>query len=135
MGRRPTRRSTQRDKILEYLRSTTSHPTAQAIYQNILPQLPSLSLGTVYRNLNILEELGLVRRLQFGSTFDRYDAETDFHSHFFCRVCDRIYDIPVHDERELMHHVTEHSNHRVETYTLDFYGECEHCLADGADTE
>lgn len=125
------RRSRQREEILRYLKSTDSHPTAQKVYEAILPEFPSLSLGTVYRNLNILEEQGTVRKLRLGSTFDRYDAITGYHSHFYCRVCERIYDLPVGSKPDFMAKAAESTSHLIEGYTVDFHGVCEQCLGEG----
>ena len=133
MSSKPIRRSKQRDKILEYLRRTDAHPTAQTIYHEVLPEFPSLSLGTVYRNLNILEERGLVRRLQFGSTFDRYDADTLSHSHFYCRICGQIYDLPLKGDTDLRRHIAEENGHKIDEYRIDFYGICEQCLVNEAE--
>ena len=126
---RRVRKSRQRERILEYLRSSGAHPTAQKIYEDILPEFPSLSLGTVYRNLGILEEQGQVRKLQYGSTFDRYDADTDSHYHFICRRCGGIYDLPVGRELDIEHIVAEYVEHRIEDHEVDFYGICVSCLA------
>ena len=76
------RNSKQRNRILELLKGTTSHPTANWIYNELKDEFPHLSMGTVYRNLNILDDLGLVKRLNFGSTFDRFDAQLDKHCPF-----------------------------------------------------
>ncbi|MFO7849945.1 MAG: transcriptional repressor [Spirochaetia bacterium] len=125
-----TRRSKQRERILEYLRSTTSHPTAQNIYEALLPEFSSLSPGTVYRNLGILEEKGLVRKIQYGSTFDRYDAVTEPHYHFVCRVCGRVYDVPVSLFEELEHKAASSTEHKIENHRVDFFGVCKKCLAE-----
>ena len=124
------RRSKQREEILAYLQSTDSHPTAQKIYEDLLPEFPSLSLGTIYRNLGILEEQGKVHKLHYGSTFDRFDAETERHSHFVCRRCGRIYDIPFDKDSTLKKRTEALSPHRVEDVTLDFHGVCAACIED-----
>ncbi len=129
MHMRRVRKSKQRDRILEYLRGTGVHPTAQKIYEDILPEFPSLSLGTVYRNLAILEEQGQVRKLQYGSTFDRYDAETDSHYHFICKRCGGIYDLPVDEKLDIERIVARSVEHRIEDHEVDFYGICSRCLA------
>ncbi|MGB9613798.1 MAG: Fur family transcriptional regulator, partial [Candidatus Margulisiibacteriota bacterium] len=86
------RESKQKRAIIEFLRSTKSHPTADQIYVKLKKQFPKLSLSTVYRNLNILRDQGRILELSFGSTFDRFDATTTPHPHFICQKCNQIYD-------------------------------------------
>lgn len=121
------RKSKQRDRILELLKSTTSHPTAQEIYDQLRPDFPHLSLGTVYRNLNILVEQGQILRLQNGSTFDRYDGNTTAHYHFICTVCKRVYDLPMSPFCDLEEIASQQSAHAIRSHQLDFFGVCAHC--------
>jgi Fur family peroxide stress response transcriptional regulator len=121
------RRSKQREAIHRFLRANDSHPTAQHIYEELRKEFPSLSLGTVYRNLNILEEQGKVRKLQYGSTFDRFDADTDEHYHFICRRCGRVYDLELEPQDHLERRAAEIGGHRVDDHAIDFYGTCRLC--------
>lgn len=123
-----TRKSRQREEILAFLQSTDTHPTAQQIYERLLPHFPSLSLGTVYRNLAILEKQGLVQRLRYGSTFDRYDAATHRHYHFICRRCETVYDLDLEIDPAVAEKADEISGHRVESHSIDFYGICRRCI-------
>jgi Fur family peroxide stress response transcriptional regulator len=127
------RRSKQREAIFEYLRSNDAHPTAHDIYEAVRREFPALSLGTVYRNLNILEEQGKVRKLTYGSTFDRYDADVQEHYHFICRSCGRVYDLHLDPQYELNRKAEEISDHAVEDHTVDFYGLCSSCRRGGSD--
>ncbi len=122
------RKSKQREYILEYLRSTDSHPTAQTIYDEIRPEFPNLSLGTVYRNLNILVEQGKINRLQHGSTFDRYDADIYEHYHFICDRCGRVFDLQIEPGEDLEGAAEQASGHRVDGHKIDFFGICRDCL-------
>ena len=79
-----TKRSKQRERILQTLRKTRSHPTAEWVFEKVREQLPKISLGTVYRNLSILKQQGKIRELDFGETSRRYDAFVDEHYHFIC---------------------------------------------------
>lgn len=88
------RRSHQRERILEYLCHTQEHPTAEQIYQEIRPEIPGLSLGTVYRNLKLLEELGKIRRVPALQGVERYDALCCDHVHFLCSRCGKLRDVP-----------------------------------------
>ncbi|RMF70037.1 MAG: transcriptional repressor [Calditrichaeota bacterium] len=121
------RNSKQRQRILEVLSETTAHPTANWIYERLKPEFPSLSLGTIYRNLRILVDQGKVFELKFGSTFDRYDADTRPHYHFICEVCGRIEDVELEHEAELNAKVEALTNHRVDYHRLEFYGKCQAC--------
>lgn len=81
------RHSRQRDMIYEYLLTTMEHPSADKIYEDLRNQISNLSLGTVYRNLKVLEEMGLVRRVTTLQNVERYDACCYDHAHFVCDIC------------------------------------------------
>jgi Fur family transcriptional regulator, peroxide stress response regulator len=119
------RNTKQRKELLELLCSTESHPNAFWLYEKMKPSFPSLSLSTVYRNLGILEKEGLLLRLPCMS-FDRYDGNTAIHSHFYCRKCERVYDL---EEDNIKNSMLEHvsGKHAVEGCNVIFYGVCENC--------
>ncbi|HEX9653668.1 MAG TPA: transcriptional repressor [bacterium] len=125
------RNSKQRAKILELLRTTKSHPTAIWVYENLRKEFPSLSLGNVYRNLNILVELGAVQELKFGSTFDRYDGNVQPHYHFICEQCSEIQDLNLDQDHIINSRVEELINCRVYHHRLEFYGVCGKCGGEG----
>ena len=85
------RYSRQRELIYNCLLETKEHPTAEMVYQWLLPDNPNLSRGTVYRNLKLLAEDGLLMRMHFP--VERYDACTRQHPHFCCRVCGAVSDL------------------------------------------
>ena len=87
------RRSRQRDRILELLESTGTHPTASWLFERMRKDFPHLSLGTVYRNLGILIEQGRVCRVSAVGALDRLDANTRPHAHFICEECGAIMDL------------------------------------------
>ncbi len=121
------KRSRQRDRILDTLKTTKSHPTASWVYDQLKKDFPSLSLGTVYRNLGILRDQGLVRVLQSGSTFDRFDAEMKEHSHFVCETCGKIEDVDVPLNNDWGRSISASLGRKVSGYRLDFYGSCDDC--------
>ncbi len=127
-NRKRYKRSKQRERILELLRQTDTHPTADWIYNHLKKEYPKLSLGNVYRNLNILVEQGLIRELNFGSTFDRYDARTDEHYHFICQKCGNIYDLEIPYDSKLDRQVEEMIGGKVRFHQTEFYGVCKSCL-------
>ena len=87
--------SLQRETILNVLRSTKSHPTAEWVYAETRKTLPSISLATVYRNLNKLAESGEIIRIEGAFEKDRYDADTVPHAHAVCEKCGAVRDCPI----------------------------------------
>ena len=87
--------SRQRESIKACLMSRHDHPTADAVYASIREEFPNVSLGTVYRNLNLLVDLGEVRRVTIGDGKDHFDADTGTHYHFVCHRCGSITDLPL----------------------------------------
>lgn len=121
------RRSRQRESILELLRSTKTHPTASWIYDKLKIEFPRLSLGTVYRNLNILTQQGLINKIDCGSTFDRYEARNHPHYHFICEQCDSIFDLNTPVMKNLNNRVSELENITIKRHMIEFFGLCEKC--------
>jgi len=87
-----TRMTNQRLKILEYLRSVKTHPTAETVYEAVKKTLPTITLATVYRNLNHLAETGEINRLLVRGV-SHFDADTSCHQHAVCKECGRIIDL------------------------------------------
>lgn len=86
--------SRKRDKILEYVKSVRSHPTAETIYNEMRKQNPNISLGTVYRNLDKLVNNKKVLRIKIANSKDRFDGNTFIHYHAICISCNKVFDIP-----------------------------------------
>ncbi|GAB1484920.1 transcriptional repressor [Treponema sp.] len=126
------KRSRQRERILSLLQSTKTHPTAAWVYDSLKKELPGLSLGTVYRNLGILSDQGLVRVLQAGSTFDRFDADVSQHYHCICENCGKVEDVLVPVSPDLEAQAERQLGHPVTGHRLDFYGLCSECSAQNA---
>ncbi|KOO41040.1 peroxide-responsive transcriptional repressor PerR [Priestia koreensis] len=117
----------QRHAILEYLISSMSHPTADEIYKSLEGKFPNMSVATVYNNLRVFKEVGIVKELTFGDASSRFDYVTTHHYHVICDRCGRIVDFhyPGLDEVEaLAAHITgfDVKNHRME-----IYGTCSDC--------
>jgi Fur family peroxide stress response transcriptional regulator len=121
------KRSRQRERILELLNATGSHPAADWLYDRLKGEFPNLSMGTVYRNLNILVEQGLVNRIDFGSTFDRFDAQTGPHYHFICEQCGSIIDLELPIDETLNRRVDEATSFTVHRHRIEFFGICARC--------
>jgi Fe2+ or Zn2+ uptake regulation protein len=94
MSKRPrTRETKQRRVVYETVKNTYSHPTADWIFEQVRDSLPKVSLGTVYRNLGVLKEEGLVREIYGNDRRAHYDADITPHAHFMCDSCDQIIDV------------------------------------------
>ena len=119
------RRSKKRDAILRLMRTTKCHPSADWIYQQLKDEYPNLSLGTVYRNLNLLAEDGVITRMPFP--VERYDADTRPHPHFCCDECGAVYDMDLPYDPEMDRKAAEASEHDVTGHQVTFHGVCAKC--------
>ena len=118
------RYSRQRELIYRTLLASKAHPTADMVYQMLKPENPNLSLGTVYRNLNLLAEEGIVVRMPFP--VERYDADTTPHPHFQCQCCGQVSDLNLPYDRRLDEQVAE-LGHEVAGHSVLFTGICANC--------
>ena len=123
--------SRQRESIKEFLAGRKDHPTADVVYMNIRKSYPNISLGTVYRNLSLLESLGEVQKLSCGDGAERFDPNTRPHYHFICRKCSCVQDIPMVPVGELETMASEGFEGSIEGHTAMFYGICCQCRKDG----
>lgn len=119
------RYSPKRDAIMRCLRSTTCHPSAEWVYSQLKPEIPDLSLATVYRNLARFRAEGEVQVIGCVDGEDRYDGNTAPHGHFICRGCGAVIDLPPIpvDTPDLAQVGWQ------ESYSVTFYGRCNQCLA------
>lgn len=120
--------SRQREAIIECLKNRHDHPTADALFQALRLNNPRISLGTVYRNLGLLTELGKINRISCGDGIERYDYITDKHDHFVCRKCGKIIDLEPKLTGDIKHHAVHPDIGRVDSNSLIFYGQCRECL-------
>ena len=94
MRQRPrTRETRQRRVVYDTIKNTYSHPTADWVFEQVRHTLPKVSLGTVYRNLGVLKEEGLVQEIYGNDRRAHYDADISPHAHFICESCDQITDV------------------------------------------
>ncbi len=122
-----TRMTKQRKAILEVLKDTNIHPTADWIYEQVKEEIPNISLGTIYRNLNVLAEIGEIMILDYGSTYSRFDGVPENHYHFQCSECEGVFDLDVSHKEDLNQLVEEKTEFAVEDHRLEFYGYCPNC--------
>jgi Fur family transcriptional regulator, peroxide stress response regulator len=117
--------------VLEVVRATDSHPTAELVHRMVRRRLPRVSLGTVYRNLRVLVAEGLVNELPGPGPHARFDGNTSDHHHFTCLGCGRIVDVdgPLTepDSRALCTRVAAQGGFSVTHHRIEFYGRCSGC--------
>jgi Fe2+ or Zn2+ uptake regulation protein len=123
-----TRSTRQRTVILEILRQSGSHPTAEAIYLEARKALPHISLGTVYRNLNFLRDHGLVREIRSNNeASSRFEGHCPPHAHFHCTCCRTVRDIPLPDCITTFDWQGAGCVSRVSSLELHVIGACSQC--------
>jgi len=122
--------SRQRESIKEYLMSTKEHPTAEVVYQHVREEYPKISLGTVYRNLTLLVDLGQARKISTGDGTDHFDGDTSAHSHYYCKCCHRLMDLEITPSVEQILSASSSGLGTVEQASLTFTGICKDCLLD-----
>ena len=119
----------KRDAILEYLRSTKAHPSAETIYTDLKQQIPDLAMGTVYRNLTLFKEQGLVSSVATVNGVERFDANTDPHVHFICDGCDAVIDLMEMEIPKTLNRMAEAaSGGKVNECHVCFTGKCRGCV-------
>ncbi len=122
------RNTPQRQIILEELASVTSHPTASELHQMVQSRLPHIGLGTVYRNLEIMAEMGMIRKLELGGHQKRFDANTSNHAHIRCSVCGRLDDFEEEPlDAALLAAVARDSSYQILGHNVEFSGICPEC--------
>src|SRR3990167_8750300 len=126
------RNTKQRRIILEELTKVKTHPRADTLFHMVRRRLPAISMGTVYRNLNLLKEEGKALELQCGKYSSRYDADTRNHYHFFCMECEGIFDLEEPVLQDLDKTISKTSGLRVHYHRMNFYGYCGNCKGDRA---
>lgn len=121
------RLTTQRQVILEELGKVTSHPTANEVYDMVRKRLPRIGLGTVYRNLELMAESGLILKLEVGGTQKRFDATTDLHYHIRCTECGKVDDIELPVQQEINSIAASATDYQILSHHVEFSGICVEC--------
>jgi Fur family peroxide stress response transcriptional regulator len=133
--------SAKRDAILALLKRTKTHPSAQWVYNHLRPQIPGLSLGTVYRNLSLFREEGIAASVGVINGEERFDGTVESHPHLVCSRCGKVMDLPVEKGTELAKNFSFASGavsspgsvpEVEDDFTIDFkktvfYGLCKDC--------
>ena len=119
--------SRQRDSIMEFLSQRKDHPTADTVYMNVRKTFPNISLGTVYRNLTLLADIGEISRIRVGDGVDHFDADTSPHYHFICKECGSVIDLDMEDMTEINQAANQNFDGTIEGHITYFYGNCGNC--------
>ena len=122
--------SRQRESIKNYLLTTNSHPSADTVYQHVRKEFPNIRLGTVYRNLKLLVDIGEAVKVSTPDGVDRFDGFIQPHNHFYCTCCRQVMDLGLDmDEIERINHIADDNfSGHIESSETIFYGKCGDCI-------
>ena len=127
--------SRQREMIKDFLMTRKDHPTADLVYSNIRQECPNISLGTVYRNLTLLADLGEIQRLRVGDGIDHFDADTSSHYHFICSDCGAVIDLEMDSIDNIMDVAARNFDGSIQGHFTYFYVKCPKCKELSSDDE
>lgn len=123
-----TKNFRKRNAILGYLQRVTNHPSAETIYSDLKPEIPDLSMGTVYRNLSLFKQQGLAVSVATVKGVERFDGNTDPHVHFICSDCDAVIDLhQLQTPESLSASAAACVGGMVDSCQLCFTGKCRSC--------
>ena len=122
-----SRKSIQRDAILQVIKNTGSHPGADWVYDKVRKEIPNISLGTVYRNLRLLSQAGEIRELDIPGSASRFDGSTSKHHHLICEKCGRVFDLDEDVDLKMETRIFEKTGFKVKRRYLKFIGLCSEC--------
>jgi Fe2+ or Zn2+ uptake regulation protein len=122
------RESNQRKAVMSNLSQRCDHPAAAQIYEDLRKRIPNLSLGTVYRNLEILEDQNRIRSIKLDQRETRYDAAMNPHAHFYCKACGAVVDMPLREDCCQIAQDLRTAGNKIEKVCIDIIGLCGTCL-------
>ena len=122
------RRTIQRTLVLSAVMESNDHPTAEEVYRYAAQRTPTISRGTVYRNLSQLAEEGLISRIPIPNAPDRFDSATRPHYHLVCRECGRFVDAPLPYQEAMDGKVAQASGWECDFHHIIFQGRCTQCI-------
>ncbi len=127
---RASKQFKKRNAILSCLRCTDSHPSAEMVHEMLQREHPDISLATVYRNLSLFKNQGLITSLGTVNGIERFDANVNPHVHFVCSACANVLDLPQMEVPEALSRIaSSQSGCRVDACQLTFSGVCQDCLS------
>ena len=121
------RYSRQRESICRTVMESGNHPTANMVYDALKEEMPHLSLGTVYRNLNQLCDSGRLMKITLPDGSCRFDGTTRDHSHIVCEVCGQVADVMLPELTEVADAVKEETEYSLTSYDVIMRGKCKTC--------
>lgn len=121
------RNTVQRQLVYHAVQELACHPTADEVYGQVVSTHPSISKGTVYRNLNRLSDTGMLRKIQMPSSADRFDITVSEHYHINCASCGQFCDIDYPYLRELNREIERDTGYRLHQHDIVFSGICPNC--------
>lgn len=128
------RQTKQREAILRLLRSARSHPTADQVYDEVRKEVPNISKGTVYRNLKVLQQMGLISEISLNGSLSRFEAKRESHYHFRCERCGRVFDLDEPVNQELDQRIAKRTGFVVTHHQTEFRGLCRDCQQESEKT-
>jgi len=117
----------QRLAIYKFILTRGDHPTADQIYQELKTDYPTLSLGTIYKTLHTLKELGLIQELGFNEGSKRYDPDMELHINMVCTKCGTIYDYKAENVKKMWNTILSDLRTKPKGQRIDIYYECDDC--------
>lgn len=120
--------SRQRECIQNYLANSYEHPTADMVYMHVKNEFPNISLGTVYRNLNLLTDMGAALKINTPNGGHRFDGQLAPHNHFICKNCGTVVDLKMNEITEVDSLSGEIFCGKIEGHSTVFFGLCEDCI-------
>ncbi len=135
MSKPTVRYSKKREAILDAIKSTKEHPSAEWLFQRLKPEYPDLSLGTIYRNLSFFQEQGSIKSVGVVNGQERFDGDTSDHCHFVCTCCSKVVDLQDSTQTTLLvQEVTKEYGVEVHRAEVLLYGTCQSCLSTSVDS-
>ena len=120
--------SKQREVILDYVNKCHCHPTANKVYNEVKKVLPKISFSTVYRNLNLLADLGEAIKITTPNGGDRFDGRIFPHYHFCCTSCGKVEDLDLEELTFVNEAAAKNFEGIIESHAMMFYGKCRDCV-------
>ena len=120
--------SRQREAVKEFLASRIDHPTADTVYTNLREKFPNISLGTVYRTLSLLADMGEIIKITTGDGADRFDGRITPHNHFICRKCHKVSDLEMESIDSILGIAQKNFLGKIDSHVTNFYGICGDCI-------
>lgn len=121
------RNTIQKQLVMHSVKRLVNHPTADEVYKQIVVSYPGISKATVYRNLSVLVNDGLLQKLNVPGAADKYDISTHTHYHAICNVCGSVFDLEMDNSPIIDINISEIKDFVVEEYVILFKGKCKNC--------